>query len=78
MELIAPLWRGQLTDVYYYVGFNGHCISIEKAVDQGSILDTARWKSGNYFQTYEEARPNARKMALAFTNIFSDRANVNI
>jgi 5-methylcytosine-specific restriction endonuclease McrBC GTP-binding regulatory subunit McrB len=78
MELITPLWRGQLTDVYYYVAFNGYCISIEKAVDQRLIVDGGRWKSGNYFQTYEEARPYAKKMALAFTNIFNTRTNVNM
>lgn len=77
MELIAPLWRGELNESYYYAYFNGYCITIEKAVETRIVLDTARWKSGNYFQTYEEARPYARKMALAFTNIFNNRANVN-
>ncbi len=77
MELIAPLWRGDVDEVYYYIYFNGHCITIEKTIETQSSIDASRWKSGNYFQTYEEARPYARKMTLAFTIIFNDRANVN-
>ncbi len=51
--LTRPRWRAEVGQEYYYIN---PCGIIETEIENGSSFDSELFKSGNYFQTKQEAK----------------------
>ena len=57
-------WRAEIGQAYYHVNDNG--IYVKQTTEVGYPHDAVRFKSGNYFQTKEEAEAMAEKVRALF------------
>ena len=69
-HIIRPIrWRAEIGQAYYHVHDNGILplrLCVRQATDVGYPHDAVRFKSGNYFQTKEEAEAMAEKVRALF------------
>lgn len=49
-------WRAEKGGYYYYICDSGSCIDDIIKAQEGNIVDNYRYKIGNYFKTFEEAK----------------------
>ena len=64
-----PRWRALEGDRYYYVSDRGH---VSTAKETGVADDNCRYKIGNYFETFKEAEPYAKKVREIFKVIIEN------
>lgn len=58
-----PEWRALKGERYYYISDRGH---VSPAIEAGEVNDNCRYEIGNYFETFKEAKPYAKKIREIF------------